>query len=234
MKKEKKLVAIGDIHGSSNWKKIIQKEEVDTKVLFIGDYFDSFFIPPDEQIKNFKEIVKLKLANPENVILITGNHDLHYLVDERYSGFQAGRAAEIKALVAPLILDRTMIACHQHGKFVFTHAGISRTWCKNAGITGFEAKPLPSIINDMLLDRKDLFCYAPIDKTGYGESMAQGPMWIRPDSLIADPIEGYTQVVGHTHQEHVDYQKNVIFIDTLDSSNEYLSISNGKAKTKKT
>ena len=79
MKKEKKLVAIGDIHGSSNWKKVVQKEDLNTTILFVGDYFDSFFIPPADQIKNFKEIVKLKLANPESVILIVGNHELHYL-----------------------------------------------------------------------------------------------------------------------------------------------------------
>ena len=38
-----KTIAIGDIHGLSIWKDIINKENPD-KVIFIGDYFDSFDI----------------------------------------------------------------------------------------------------------------------------------------------------------------------------------------------
>lgn len=234
MKKEKKLIAIGDVHGSSIWKKVVQKEDLNTKILFIGDYFDSFFIPPVEQIQNFKEIVKLKLADPEMIVLLMGNHELHYLstVVERYSGYQAGRAEEIGKLVAPLILNKTIVACHKHGDFIFSHAGFTKTWCKNHNVSpkkaGFVEK-----VNNLLLDDIDAFCYNNADRTGYGESVVQGPMWVRPKSLLADSIKGFTQVVGHTSQENINYQKNCIFIDTIDSSHEYLSIDKGKAKTKK-
>ena len=53
-----KTLFLGDTHGRSVWKKIVEKENPD-RVIFIGDYFDSFDIPGIEQIHNFKEIVDL-------------------------------------------------------------------------------------------------------------------------------------------------------------------------------
>ena len=39
-----KTILIGDIHGRSIWKRIVADEKPD-RVVFIGDYFDSFDIP---------------------------------------------------------------------------------------------------------------------------------------------------------------------------------------------
>lgn len=232
--KQKKMVAIGDIHGSPNWKQVVKAEKENIGILFIGDYFDSFYIPGTDQIENFKQIVKFKLDNPERVVMLTGNHDIHYLktIHERYSGYQPEHANEIGNLVAPLIKNKTMVACHAHGKFLFTHAGVTKTWESNVGISGFEAKPIDLIINDLLLTNIEAFCYNKNDKTGYGENVQQGPMWVRPDSLMSDTISGFVQVVGHTNQGHINYQKGAIFIDTFDTSGEYLGISSGKATTK--
>lgn len=41
MNKELKTVFIGDVHGRSIWKDIVAQEKAD-RVIFIGDYFDSF------------------------------------------------------------------------------------------------------------------------------------------------------------------------------------------------
>jgi len=38
-----KTIFIGDIHGQDTWKKIVESENPD-RVVFIGDYFDSFDI----------------------------------------------------------------------------------------------------------------------------------------------------------------------------------------------
>ena len=40
----KRSIVIGDTHGRNYWKKII-KHENPNRVIFIGDYFDSFDIP---------------------------------------------------------------------------------------------------------------------------------------------------------------------------------------------
>ena len=51
-----KTIVIGDIHGRDVWKKIVEHENAD-KVIFIGDYFDSFDIPSSDQINNFLDII---------------------------------------------------------------------------------------------------------------------------------------------------------------------------------
>ena len=55
-----KCIVIGDIHGHTSWENIINKESYD-KVIFLGDYFDSFSNPKGiDQINNFKNILSLK------------------------------------------------------------------------------------------------------------------------------------------------------------------------------
>ena len=50
-----RTIILGDTHGRNVWKDIVFQEEAD-RVIFIGDYFDSFDIGPAEQMFNFKEI----------------------------------------------------------------------------------------------------------------------------------------------------------------------------------
>ena len=54
-----KTIVLGDIHGRNVWKDIVFQEEAD-RVIFIGDYFDSFDIGPADQMFNFKEIIEFK------------------------------------------------------------------------------------------------------------------------------------------------------------------------------
>ena len=51
-----KTIVLGDIHGRDIWKDIVAQEKAD-RVIFIGDYFDSFDIEPATQQYNFKEII---------------------------------------------------------------------------------------------------------------------------------------------------------------------------------
>ena len=54
-----KTIVLGDIHGRNVWKDIVFQEQAD-RVIFIGDYFDSFDIGPAEQMLNFKDIIEFK------------------------------------------------------------------------------------------------------------------------------------------------------------------------------
>ena len=74
-----KTVIIGDTHGRDVWKSIVGYEKAD-RVIFVGDYFDSFDIPYDVQINNFLDIVAYKESGLAEVILLIGNHDYHYLL----------------------------------------------------------------------------------------------------------------------------------------------------------
>ena len=69
-----KTIFIGDIHGRSIWKDIVAKENAD-RVIFVGDYFDSFDISGIDQIHNFKEICEFKRNSDGEVILLIGYRD---------------------------------------------------------------------------------------------------------------------------------------------------------------
>jgi predicted phosphodiesterase len=55
---KKHTIIIGDIHGRSIWKDIIKKENPD-RIIFIGDYFYSFYILGPQQTKNFQEKITI-------------------------------------------------------------------------------------------------------------------------------------------------------------------------------
>ena len=87
-------IIIGDLHGKDIWKRILNQETFD-RVIFMGDYFDSFHILPQTQIDNFKDLVEFYSNN--DVVLLIGNHDYHYLSEHAiYSGYQDALAETFK------------------------------------------------------------------------------------------------------------------------------------------
>lgn len=233
-----KIIAIGDIHGRDEWKKIIKNHTFD-KLIFIGDYFDSHeSISPVAQIENFKEIIKYKRSNFNKVELLFGNHDFHYLkssVGERYSGYQGVSSFNIQELLEEALKDELMKISYSFGNYLFTHAGVTKTWLKNTGYDGAKDGDIVYYLNE-------LFKYKPLSfkfmmgSNGdyYGDDVTQGPIWVRPKSLLSDSIDGFKQVVGHTTQSNLMFIKDkIILIDCIGTSGEFLIIDNGKEITMK-
>lgn len=225
-----KILAIGDIHGRTIWKEIVEKVEFD-KVVFVGDYFDSKdHITGREQINNFLNIVALKSAlekQGKECVLLCGNHDLHYVINQRYSGFQAAMSIDIEYVMRSAIREGYVQACHVHEDILFTHAGLTNTWLKAIGYSS-ESKLEPSL-NELLIYRPDEFGFqhGP-DCSPYGDNIYQGPMWVRPRSLMGDAMPGFRQVVGHTEQQQISIvDDQFAFIDTLGTSGECLLIEDG-------
>jgi DNA repair exonuclease SbcCD nuclease subunit len=118
-----KTVFIGDIHGRSIWKEIVEQEKPD-RVIFVGDYFDSFDIPGIDQIHNFKEIIHFKKTSGIEVVLLVGNHDYHYMdMGETYSGFQPALKFDIGQLLKENMEHLQM--AYSFDNFLCTHAGVS-------------------------------------------------------------------------------------------------------------
>lgn len=223
-----KLIAIGDIHGKDTWKKIA-KQPFD-KFIFIGDYFDSFYITGYDQIVNFKQIISFKNKNPDKVVLLIGNHDYHYLngVSEQYSGFQGVYQHEIQALLEKNI--HLMQMAHKHDNLLFTHAGVTKTWLNNNSID-ITLHNIDEGLNFIFKRGRLQFRFTPGPNcSNYGDDITQSPIWVRPTSLLKDPIDTLIQIVGHTSQEHLQITPNLILIDTLDTSKEYLVYENRKFK----
>lgn len=241
-----KTLAIGDIHGRSIWKLIVQTESPD-RVVFVGDYFDSFDLSAAEQIYNYQEIINFKESSGIEVIMLIGNHDHHYFPEVGYSGttgYQHQHAYQILDLI-----DRTrenLSMSYQLDKILFTHAGFSPDWAKSIFGESWKLEDnqnYSDFINDVWKYKPKSFCFfSPADRycDPYGDDLFQSPIWIRPRSLKKSGKEikkDIIQVVGHTKQNCIDIKGNstgsrYYFIDTLETSGEYLIIENGKITSK--
>lgn len=254
-----KVIAIGDIHGRDIWKQIVNQEQDADKFVFVGDYFDSFTIKGNDQINNFLDIIEFKKTSNKEVILLLGNHDYHYYpgIDETgTSGYQTLMAPSIKHVVNDN--KNHLQVAYKLDEFVFSHAGLSSEWLDDM-VVGWDVNNMVDKINELFTYRPDTiayrsFKYYGFDNTkgvlsaGYGDEVYQGPIWIRPKSLLSinkDTQDGkYTkketlknfiiQVVGHTPQEQIDIEGKATggryyFIDTLEyGQNQYLIIDNNK------
>lgn len=199
------------------------------KVIFIGDYFDSReFISGKDQKKNFNEIIAFKNLHPDKVILLIGNHDFHYLsgIDEKYSSYQPANAIEIGVMLEDALADGSMQMCFLYDSILFTHAGVTKTWAKANDI---DLTNVDRSINRLFELNRHAFRFTAGRKHDpYGDEITQTPIWVRPASLGRDKIAGYTQVVGHTGQEELILCEDLIFIDTLGTSGQYLKIDGRK------
>ena len=70
-----RICAIGDIHGRNDWEKVDPNKY--DKIIFVGDYVDSFDIPTGEILKNLENIIAFKKEYYDKVILLLGNHILN-------------------------------------------------------------------------------------------------------------------------------------------------------------
>lgn len=235
----KKFIAIGDIHGRDTWESIVEKhiDDVD-RVIFIGDYFDSFSIPMPTQLKNFRKILNLKKDNIDKVVLFIGNHDFHYLsVGETYSGYNPTYATGIEYdYLRPAIEEGLIVAAHREDNYLFTHAGLTKTWCKNVGVK--LSGDIVEQVNDLWKYTPRVFGWAvnPLKKMSaytdpYGDDIWQGPLWIRPSSLYKDKIDNFIQVVGHTETDRIMFHEDVYLIDAL-GKGFYLYCGGDKVETK--
>jgi predicted phosphodiesterase len=106
-----KTIIISDVHGRDMWKYIINQEQPD-RVVFLGDYFDSFDIPGIDQIHNFKQIIEYKNSHQSEVILLIGNHDYHYFPEIGFtgtSGYQAKIAININYIINEIKLSNVFL-----------------------------------------------------------------------------------------------------------------------------
>ena len=242
-----KTVAIGDIHGRSVWKLIVNIENPD-RVIFIGDYFDSFDIKGEEQLNNFLDIVEYKKTSGKEVIMLIGNHDHHYFPevgDTGTSGYQAMFSYQLRP-----ILDANrehLQMAYQFDDFLFSHAGVSSKFMNSVfGTNGWKTETIVDDLNELFKYKPLTFSFGSATNISYldpyGDNEEQSPIWIRPRSLKSANRntlrKEVIQVVGHTAQNQIDIHGKTnglryFFIDTLETSGEYLIINDNVITTGK-
>lgn len=240
-----KTLVLGDTHGRSTWKLAIQQEKPD-RVIFIGDYFDSFEISGVEQIDNFKQIIKYKENNPQiEVVLLIGNHDHHYFPEIGYdgtSGYQSGIAPSITQVIDENRHHLKM--AYEFGEYLFTHAGVSPVFMDQVfGKEGWSKDYIETDLNELFKYKPRAFNFNGLESSG--DNTTQTPIWIRPRSLMSANKKhpkglkkDYIQIVGHTQMRRLDLDGSdkftggrYYFIDTMDTTGQYLVIEGDKLTT---
>jgi hypothetical protein len=185
-------LAIGDIHGRTYWKKYLYGDF--TEFYITGDFFDSFDVPFDRQLANFREICEAARSDPR-IKLCLGNHDYQYLGNirpQRYSGFQKENYYFINKILEENINLLKIVYAAPDG-YLVSHAGVSNTFMrkmKKIDVSTVEG------INDAFTRDRDILSFDGDNM--YGDDVTQSPIWIRPRALESDPLTGYHQIVGHT------------------------------------
>jgi len=247
-----KTCSIGDIHGRdtwmnfthgspanfAEWKKSIENNTEYTKdalydtfdkIIFVGDYVDSFDVSNGDMTTNLENIILFKKTYPDKVVLLIGNHDLQYIVsDQRCSGYR------------PVMRQIFNDLFHQNRDLfqlafslkntIWTHAGITEGWLDE--FHQIISKPdgrfyeVYKEIEDASIEEKlntawkhKLSALFTVDSESGGISKWAGPLWVRPNTLNAFALPSFFQIVGHTHQDTILETKNVAYIDVLGSAN---------------
>jgi hypothetical protein len=226
-----KHIIIGDLHGRDTWRQVsINKYD---KVVFLGDYVDSFTISNLAIYENLKDIIHLKKRNPNKIVLLLGNHDIQYLYFPRYqcSGFRPAMQSQLTGLFNNH-KDLFQIA-YQKGNYLFSHAGITNSWYND-----FLRLPILEKIKDKNDTLADLL--NKVDQTGQryilhtagyfrGGEGNGGITWADKKETTMDMLKGYHQVVGHTivdRVESVSYtDRSITYIDVLDKMSYFYEVN---------
>lgn len=221
-------MTIGDVHGRDTWKIFTHgssygfeqwavmveagadpnddlfKEDypyfASDKIVFIGDYVDSFTISNVEIKKNLEDIILFKKALPNKVVLLWGNHDIQYFIPNQIcSGFRPEAKWDLQILFEAN-KDLFQMA-YQEGEFLWTHAGLLKPVLSEMLKMHTELKEFKTeadILNRAFeMGIPQIF---QVDGASGGWSMYGGPLWTRPKQL-----EQYgcrlNHIVGHTPQK---------------------------------
>jgi len=221
--KHKDIIVIGDIHGRSEWRSIVRKK-MTSRIVFLGDYVDPYdSIGPDDLIANLEDIIELKKENPDRVVLLLGNHDMHYIYEDFPKGSRYDKAlAEVITRIFNENRDLFQFA-YQEGKTVFTHAGISSDWfCED--FKGDVTRDIAEQLNNPTPEQLKAMFQVGVSR--YGSDRNGGIFWADLSETARYPLQGIHQVVGHTQVEHVSHvdinaDTSITFCDCLKNEESY-------------
>lgn len=220
----KSIIVCPDIHGLSWWKDIKNRVIQGEHVVFLGDYVDPYvYMRVDDLKKNLDEIIEFKKQYPDNVTLLLGNHDLHYIYPEEYSASRY--CYDIESYMNKTIEEGILNGLFQVAvvkeicgrEILFTHAGVSRQWLtevdapvmevpgvdyngNDINVVVYDIYDVCDFLNEMLRTKnKNLMDCGPYR---WGWCQFSGPVWLDINEVNANKgllsMPEFLQIVGHT------------------------------------
>ena len=221
-----RTVSIGDTHGLAVAELVSQIAGEYDKIIFMGDYVDSYFVSNSEVSQNLLDIIDLKKRYPSRMVLLWGNHDIQYLLGAKNFGCSGYRLEMWEALHGLFSSNEDLFQfSFGIANYLWTHAGINQYWYDNRfkPVTEKSDNPgsLPEQLNEAFRRRDKAIFDVGYKRGGFFE--AGGPFWCDIAELIRDPIRGYHQIVGHNRVREIRtltvYGNEISFIDQLESLN---------------
>lgn len=202
---DSRLLIIPDVHGRLFWKEAVQTQEYD-KVIFLGDYVDPYGeegVSDPEAYRNFSDILRFKKEQKDRVVLLLGNHDLHYASNRfrvnacgtRYNSALADVLQQLFMGYRSFFQLAYQVCGDQ--RYLFTHAGVNTAWFHRheSLIQELEANRL----NHLLDTQKGMDALAEVGTERGGDYPTGSMVWADVDEMkMNTPFEGVYQVFGHS------------------------------------
>jgi hypothetical protein len=209
-KRKMRTLVLPDVHQRiDKVEKIIENNTFDT-LISLGDWFDDFYDTPDRAEMTAQYILKLYSRYGERFIWLLGNHDVPYLYPALYDRYacSGNTRDKLKAINRVFLGSRPLgfktklayaIRIENCLPIILSHAGVSEHHF---------GQPFEKTISaDSVLSR----CYIaesflalgvdnPILNAGIargGQELVGGINWLDWNHEYA-PVEGLSQIVGHT------------------------------------
>ena len=210
---------VPDIHGNIEIVNAVKESRIQEydKIIFLGDYWDSWTISWERQLECFNEIIKLKKKYSDKIVLLLGNHDIHYMIDTiQYSGYERGLNSDsYKAGVVKLLMEdniKLFQSAFLYDNCLYTHAGLSDTFFSYLSkIYAKGAIRIDEWLNSFSLE--NLHTVVTYD----GDHAMNNISFIRPNSLTKNLYldeKVLSQCVGHTHSNKMRIYNKLIIVDS--------------------
>lgn len=239
-----KIITIPDLHGRNIWKSIIYNKY--DKMIFVGDYCDSFDKTNIEIYSNLLDLIDFKKKHPEKVVLLLGNHDIQYYypINFIYKYKCSGYRPEMHIDLYNIFYTNKNLfnITYQIDNYIWSHAGISNEWwktralCKNLVKNNrkhesyilkdeFNAtdKNIAQYLNTLFEYEHD-YLYDVSYHRG-GSNKLGGLLWADLYELNT-PLKNYHQIVGHTPIKQIttniiNKKTSITFTDILSYYSQY-------------
>ncbi len=209
------MIIIPDTHGRDFWREPVAEYLGKEHIIFLGDYLDPYTyegIKRDVVFPRFESIVEMKKKHPDDVTLLLGNHDLHY-VDNNIGGsrYDYANASRNKQFILgnAKCFQLAFTAKAGSKKILFTHAGLKLGWLKKhddvfPADNAYAAAVTLNIMWSNSQFHEVLFhILADIPYSRWGTSRHGSPVWNDIEDMTTDKEEfpGWYQIFGHSQQE---------------------------------
>ena len=230
-----KIITISDLHGRNSWLHIDVGHY--DKVIFLGDYTDSYDLTDAAILENLSQIIRLKHLYPDKVVLLIGNHDAQYLHFPHYrcSGFRSSMQPALSALFTEH--KASFQIAYQVDSYLFTHAGVTNLWLAHVPKGDLNTKlelnlqalgQLADAMNRMHQDRMLRTALFDVSYLRGGFDEAGGPLWADKRETSTDYLPGLHQIVGHTPVPEFttigDETGSITYTDVLQTQEAFYTI----------